>query len=188
MGKIMNRWISALFAFLLSQSIGATVIDWTWTGDGGYKASGTFSYADSLNGTGVITASSIDSFHLEAWTGASSMFAWDLTDGTSDGYFQFSFDTSTLDIVKGGVYPTALNSVSWGYNQTVGRLVCGTGACGLFYNQSLLGARDVLDAQFTFSQARSSIPEPAMLSLLGLGFALIGLSRNGKTRLSRHRH
>jgi hypothetical protein len=146
-----------------------------WTGSSGYKASGTFWHSSALDGTGIITSSSITSFHLDVFSGSSPLFSWDLSDGTSDGNYRFSFNTTAFDIVNGGSYPDAADAVSLGYSTDAGRLYCGTAGCGL--NCAFLGAREVSEVQFAFRRVDGTVPEPASLALLGAAFGAAGLAR-----------
>lgn len=155
--------------------------DWTWTGSSGYSAAGTMSYSDTLAGTGVITAGSISTFTIEGFSGTTSLFTWDLATGAQSNPFQLSFDTNSLQLVFGGFYPTASDSVVWGDDGGVGALICGTGNCGLTGPfGGFVGFRDVADkSQFVFTQVKS-VPAPGALALLCLGLLGMGFARQMK--------
>lgn len=149
---------------------GLLEFNWNWTGTSGYTATGTMGYSDTLENTGVITAGSIDTFSMEAFSGVTSLFTWDLATGTQNNPFQLSFDTTLEKLVIGGFWPTATDSIVWGNDSdSGGSLICGTGSCGV-YGELDAGWRPVSDdSQFVFTRKASDIPEPSTLAILALG-------------------
>jgi hypothetical protein len=156
--------------------------DWAWEGsDGRATARGSLAYDASLAGTGLITAPDIADFSIEGLLDGVVGFSWDLSVGTTTYPFQLSFDTNAEDLVFGGLYPTATDSVVWGDVPGLGDgLICGTGSCGLYIDGSSYGWRGVWDkTQFTVTRASgpapgAAVPEPLPAGLAGL--ALLGLA------------
>ena len=174
--------IYSLLMFSGAANAGLISYDWTWTGSSstGNHAEGTMSYDDALVGTGIITAGDIAEFSIEGFTGTTSQFSWDLSTGAQNNPFQLSFDTTLGDLVFGGTYPTALDSVVWG-DDSLAALVCGSGSCG-FQGAGLsfdsISVTNKAQFEFTLANSPSPVPAPAAVWLFGSGLiGLIGIRR-----------
>lgn len=178
-----NMLRGAVAAFAFTAVLGATpaaaiTFNIGWTGGGGYSMTGQFSYSDALIGNGAITASSLTSFAIQGFQGATQIGAWDyFADGLTPGFnFNFNFNTTTEQFLVGGL-SNGPNGQDW--NVTLGGASCpsspqfgfssGSGAQALCVNRAIVPNSFISASASTLTATEAAVPEPASLALLVAG-------------------
>ena len=185
----MKRKI-ALCLTLLLLSFGAysapVTYDISWTGLTGFSMTGSFSFDDSLLGTGAINESSLLSFNIEGFSNGTLIGSFDpFADSPLLGsdIFNFNFDTTTNQFLIDGT--SLATSQQWGTD--ISGTSCSTTGFG-FESDSVyqsvcfsplggfLGQSSIPTSSSTLVATRvTPVPLPASgpLSLLGLGLLAI---------------
>lgn len=80
----------------------AVTHNFTWVGLNGYYMTGSFSYDDSLIGTGVIDQSDIDTLQITGYRYGNPIGSWSLASGQGAGAstFMLHFDTNTNEFLQ----------------------------------------------------------------------------------------
>jgi len=164
---------TAVFFLVISTYVSATPIafEFEWLGENEYSLNGTFSFDDSLLGTGVITQDDLLSFAMAGYLSGALL-------GTFDGIPELLFfDTDELFFPVGENDDGSRNTQAWNFigDSGIGFL------SGRFTQSLLLDGEFIDDSGFrvdklTRANSRltvSRVPEPGTLTLLGLG--LLGL-------------
>ncbi|MFN2287354.1 MAG: choice-of-anchor U domain-containing protein [Chromatocurvus sp.] len=98
--ELKRPWLWAALLCLTSLSLSAAEYDINWSGTDGYTMTGSFSFSDSLLGTGPITGDDIDSLIIEVFQNGNSQGTWSLFDDgfenpDAEAEFNFNFDTTS---------------------------------------------------------------------------------------------
>ncbi len=177
-----TRFLSTLslaIALIAPGAASAITLSLSWVGSNGYSMTGSFSYADSLIGTGVIDEASIDTFMIEGFDNGSSLGTWSLADGSdSADPFNFNFDTTSLTFIVGGVSDSP-SGQAWNRRAT------GIGFESGDKNQILtLDGAIIADSALSISASTltiTAVPIPAALYLFVSGLlGFVGLARKNR--------
>jgi len=171
--------LSLAVALIAPGAASAITLSLSWTGSNGYSMTGSFSYADSLIGTGIIDETSISALTIEGFDNGTSLGTWSLADGSdSTDPFNFNFDTTNLTFIIGGVSGSP-SGQAWNRRAT------GIGFESGDKNQILtLNGNIIADSALSVSASTltvTAVPVPAALYLFASGlFGIVGVARRNR--------
>ncbi len=174
---------SAMFTAFptLSFAIG---FNFEWTGSNNYTMTGMFSFDDSLDNTGPIDESDLNSFMFEGFLSNVSIGAFTADTSAADfgqtgspHAFQFNYDTTSNSFLLGGGVGSSMLQL-WNFQPVTG-IGWGAGTLRAIFSlqnsaDSLLSARDNPNTIVVTQKPTPTIPEPSTYLLFGSG--LLGLA------------
>ncbi len=181
-GLTMRRVFTAAVFFCASLigSAHAAVFDIGWTGTDNVTISGSFSFDDSLLGTGPIDGSDIDTLSYSVFDNVTEIFTFDLADAGPG--FNFNFDATTQQFLVGGLSDGA-NGQQWFDGDDNGFI---SGNAGQLYTQSVpfiafFGFVNLPPSTLVATPV-SQVPVPAALPLLATALAALGFLNRRKRK------
>jgi len=162
-------------------ALAAVVFDFSWTGNAGYKAVGSFGYDETtaptiISESGAGPTNFLDFLSVGFFDPTNSpLQSFNTVSGgvSNSPFFQFNFDTSTATLfgsfdVGGGTGTTGEQF----FNGTIG---------GLLRLREIIdpSTNTLLDSQNpgVITVQRAPVPEPGALSLIGLAIAALAFTR-----------
>lgn len=164
--KVLTLTTVVTWIFLFAQAHAATY-NISWTGSGGYTLSGTFSFDDSLLGTGPIDESDLDELSIEVFLNSVSQGVAEMSSFDGTNPLNFNFDTLTGEFLVGGD-TSGPTGQAWNFiGSTVG-FASGSNAQLVSVNNHALGSESQVLVQNSTLSA-TAIPLPSSFTMLALG-------------------